>query len=139
MQNLDSTVLGTALTVIAADFGTDPVRLHMAMTGYLLSLAVFMPVSGWLADRFGARNVFRLAVAIFTLASVACAFAPGLGWLVLARVVQGIGGAMMIPVARLALLRAVPKDQLIAAMAWVAVPALMGPVLGPPVGGLIVT
>src|SRR3712207_4914159 len=107
MQNLDSTVLCTALTVIAADFGTDPVPLHMAMDGYRLSLAVFMPVSGWLADRYGTRNGFRLAVAIFTLASVACAFAPGLAWLVLGRVVQGLGGAMMVPVARLALLRTV--------------------------------
>jgi EmrB/QacA subfamily drug resistance transporter len=139
MQNLDSTVLGTALTTIAADFGTDPVRLHMAMTGYLLSLAVFMPLSGWVADRFGTRNVFCAAVAIFTLASIACAFAPSLPWLVSGRVVQGIGGAMMLPVARLALLRAVPKHELIGAMAWVSLPALAGPVLGPPVGGFIVT
>jgi EmrB/QacA subfamily drug resistance transporter len=139
MQNLDSTVLGTALATIAGSLRTDPVRLHMAMTGYLLSLAVFMPVSGWLADRWGARTVFRLAVAIFTLASVGCAFAPTLGWLVAGRVVQGAGGAMMLPVARLALLRAVPKDQLINAMAWVSIPALVGPVLGPPVGGFIVT
>src|SRR4029079_17053842 len=139
MQNLDSTVLGTALATIADSLHTDPVRLHTAMTGYLLSLAVFMPVSGWLADRWGARTVFRLAVAIFTLASVGCAFAPTLGWLVAGRVVQGAGGAMMLPVARLALLRAVPKDQLINAMAWVSVPALVRPVLGPPVGGFIVT
>lgn len=139
MQNLDSTVLGTALTTIADDFRTDPVRLHMTMTGYLLSLAVFMPVSGWLADRFGTRDVFRWAVLIFTLASVACAFAPNLGWLVLARVAQGAGGAMMMPVARLALLRSVPKDELIRAMAWVSIPGLIGPILGPPVGGFIVT
>jgi EmrB/QacA subfamily drug resistance transporter len=139
MQNLDSTVLGTALAEIAQSLDTEPVRLHMTMTGYLLSLAVFMPVSGWLADRFGARTVFCLAVAIFTLSSVACAFAPNLGALVAARVVQGVGGAMMLPVARLALLRSVPKSQFVNAMAWVAIPALVGPVLGPPVGGFIVT
>ena len=139
MQNLDSTVLGTALTRIAADFNTDPIQLHMALTAYLLSLAVFMPVSGRLADRFGTRTVFRWAVALFTLASVGCAFSTGLGWLVLGRVIQGIGGAMMIPVARLALLKSVPKSELIGAMAWVSIPGLVGPVLGPPVGGFIVT
>lgn len=139
MQSMDQTVLGTALATIAADFGTDPVRLHLAMTCYLLSLAVFMPVSGWIADRFGARNVFCAAVAIFTLASIACAFAPNLGALVLGRIVQGAGGAMMVPVARLVLLRSVPKAQLINAMAWVSIPALVGPLVGPPVGGLIVT
>ncbi len=138
MQNLDSTVLGTALAEISDSLGVDAVHLHMTMTGYLLSLAVFMPVSGWLADRFGARTVFCLAVAIFTLASVACAFASSLAWLVSARVVQGVGGAMMMPVARLALLRAVPKSEFVNAMAWVAVPALIGPVIGPPVGGFIV-
>jgi EmrB/QacA subfamily drug resistance transporter len=139
MQAVDSTVLGTALTTIARDFGTDPVRLHMTMTAYLLSLAVFMPLSGWVADRYGTRDVFRVAVAIFTLASVACAFAPSLRWLVLARIVQGMGGAMMLPVARLALLRAVPKNQLVNALAWVSIPALIGPVIGPPLGGFIVT
>jgi EmrB/QacA subfamily drug resistance transporter len=139
MQSLDSTVLGTALPAIAASLGTDPVRLHMTMTGYLLSLAVFMPVSGWLADRYGARNIFRLAVAVFTLASVACALAPTLAWLVAARVVQGMGGALMLPVARLALLRSISKHELVNAMSWVAIPGLVGPVLGPPVGGFVVT
>lgn len=139
MQSIDSTVLGTALVTIAEEFGTDPVRMHMALTGYLLSLAVFMPLSGWLADRYGARNVFRVAVLVFTLASVACAFAPNIGALVAARMVQGAGGAMMTPVARLALLRAVPKSQLINATAWVSMPALVGPLLGPPLGGFIVT
>jgi MFS family permease len=128
MQNLDSTILGTALATIGEALDTDPVSLHMAMTGYLLSLAVFMPASGWAADRFGTRSVFILAVAVFTCASAACAFAPSLGWLVAARVVQGIGGAMMIPVARLALLRSVPKSELINAMSWVAIPGLIGPV-----------
>ena len=111
----------------------------MALTGYLLSLAIFMPMSGWLADRYGTRNIFRLAVGLFTLASIGCAFAPTLGWLVLGRVVQGAGGAMMIPVARLALLRSVPKRELIDAMAWVSIPGLVGPVVGPPLGGFIVT
>ena len=139
MQAVDSTVLGTALASIADSFGADPVRLHMTMTGYLLSLAVFMPLSSWLADRFGTRTIFRLAVALFTLSSVACAFAPSLPWLVAGRMVQGIGGAMMLPVARLALLRSVPKTQLINAMAWVSIPALIGPIIGPPLGGFIVT
>ncbi|SEP69806.1 drug resistance transporter, EmrB/QacA subfamily [Faunimonas pinastri] len=139
MQSIDSTVLGTALATIADAYHVSPVRLHMAMTAYLLSLAVFMPLSGWVADRFGTRTVFRLAILIFTLASVACAFAPNLSALVAARIVQGIGGAMMVPVARLALLRAVPKSELVNAMNWVSIPALVGPLLGPPLGGLIVT
>ena len=139
MQSIDSTVLGTALVAIGADFGIDPVRMHLALTAYLLSLAVFMPLSGWLADRFGARTVFCWAILIFTAASVACAFAPNLEFLVAGRVLQGVGGAMMAPVARLALLRAVPKNQLVNAMAWVSIPALVGPLIGPPLGGFIVT
>lgn len=139
MQNLDTTILSTAIPEMARSLRTEPVRLHWAITGYLGSLAVFMPVSGWLADRFGTRKIFQLSVAIFTIASLASAFAPTLGWLVLARIAQGVGGAMMVPVARLALLREVPKTELISAMSWVSIPALLGPVLGPPVGGFIVT
>jgi EmrB/QacA subfamily drug resistance transporter len=139
MQNLDSTVLGTALPAIAHSFGLSPVRLHLTMTAYLLSLAVFMPLSGWIVDKYGTRDVFRLAVLVFTSASAACAFAPSLEFLVAARVLQGMGGALMVPVARLALLRAVPKRDLVNAMAWVSVPALIGPVIGPALGGFIVT
>nr|WP_281358314.1 DHA2 family efflux MFS transporter permease subunit [Hongsoonwoonella zoysiae] len=139
MQTLDSTILGTALPAIGKSFSIDPVRLHLAMTSYLIALAVFMPVSGWIADRFGTRNVFRWAVAIFVLASVGCGAASSVAELIFMRVVQGVGGALMVPVARLALLRAVPKSQLVQAMTWVTVPALIGPVVGPPLGGFLVT
>ena len=139
MQNLETTILATALPQIARSFGKSPVHLHLVLTSYLMSLAIFMPISGWMADRFGTRTVFRLAILIFTGASVACATAGSLEMMILARVIQGIGGAMMVPVARLALLRAVPKANLVAAMTWVAVPALLGPVVGPPLGGAIVT
>jgi EmrB/QacA subfamily drug resistance transporter len=139
MQNLDSTVIATALPTMAKAFGADPVHMNVALTSYLLSLAVFIPASGWVADRFGARTVFRLAIAVFTVGSVLCGRADSLAFLVGARVLQGIGGAMMVPVGRLVLLRTAAKQELVAAMAWLTVPALLGPVLGPPVGGFIVT
>ena len=139
MEHLDSTVLATALPAIAASLGEDPIRLNLAITSYLLSLAVFIPVSGWAADRFGARRVFRLAILVFVAGSVLCAFSTSLLALVGARVLQGMGGAMMSPVGRLVLLRTVPKAELVGAMAWVTMPALLGPVLGPPVGGFITT
>ena len=113
--------------------------MNVALTAYLLSLAVFIPVSGTIADRFGSRTVFRAAIVLFTLGSVLCAQAPSLALLVAARVVQGIGGAMMVPVGRLVLLRSVAKAELVSAMAWLLVPATIGPVLGPPLGGFIVT
>jgi len=139
MQSLDTSALGTALPAIGVAFGEDPVRLHHALTAYILALAVFMPASGWMADRFGTRTMFRIAVVVFAGASVACAFAGSLGPLVAARVVQGIGGAMMVPIARLALLRAVPKGEIVRAMQWVSIPALVAPVAGPPLSGFIVT
>jgi EmrB/QacA subfamily drug resistance transporter len=139
MQNLDSTVIATALPTMARAFGSDPVRMNVALTVYLLSLAVFIPASGWVADRFGTRTVFRAAIAVFTIGSILCGQANSLGFLVMARILQGIGGAMMVPVGRLVLLRTVAKHELVAAMAWLTVPALLGPVLGPPVGGFIVT
>ncbi len=139
MQNLDSTVISTALPVMARAFHADPVHMNVALTAYLFAVAVFVPASGWMADRFGTRNVFRLAIAVFTLGSVLCGRADSLGFLVASRVLQGAGGAMMLPVGRLVLLRAVPKDRLIGAMAWVTIPALVGPVIGPPIGGFIVT
>jgi len=139
MENLDSTVIATALPQIAASLGEDPLRLNLAITAYLLSLAVFIPLSGWVADRYGARRVFRAAIVIFTVGSACCGLANSLPELVAARILQGLGGAMMVPVGRLVMLRAVPKSELVRAMSYLTVPALVGPVLGPPLGGLIVT
>jgi EmrB/QacA subfamily drug resistance transporter len=139
MQNLDSTVIATALPTIARSLGESPLRLNLAITCYLLSLAVFIPISGWVADRFGARRVFIGAIVVFTLGSVACGAAHSLAQLVAARILQGIGGALMVPVGRLVLVRTVEKSELVRAMSFVSVPALIGPVMGPPLGGLIVT
>jgi EmrB/QacA subfamily drug resistance transporter len=139
MQNLDSTIIATALPTMARSFGYDPVRMNVALTSYLLSLTVFIPASGWVADRYGTRNVFRGAIVVFTIGSILCGLSNGLPELVAARVLQGIGGAMMVPVGRLLLLRTAAKSELVAAMAWLTVPALLGPVVGPPVGGFIVT
>jgi EmrB/QacA subfamily drug resistance transporter len=139
MENMDSTVIATSLPAIAADIGTSPLTLKLAVTSYLLSLAVFIPMSGWSADRFGARLVFRSAIAVFVLGSIGCAVSTSIIAFVLARIVQGMGGAMMTPVGRLVLVRAVDRRALIDAMAWVSVPALIGPVIGPPLGGFITT
>lgn len=139
MENLDSTVIATALPAIAESLGVDPLALNLAITSYLLSLAVFIPLSGWAADRFGARYVFTLAIGIFVAGSVACGFADNLGMLVAARILQGAGGAMMVPVGRLVVLKTIPKSELVSSMAYLTVPALIGPVLGPPVGGFIAT
>ncbi len=139
MQNLDSTVIATALPTMARSFGYDPVRMNVALTSYLLSLTVFIPASGWVADRYGTRTVFRWAIVVFTVGSILCGLSDGLVELVAARVLQGLGGAMMVPVGRLLLLRTAAKSELVAAMAWLTVPALLGPVVGPPVGGFIVT
>ncbi len=139
MENLDATVIATALPDIARSLGEDPLRLSLAMTSYMLALAVFLPLSGWAADRFGARTVFASAIAVFTAGSVLCGLSNGLAELIAARILQGIGGAMMAPVGRLILLRSVPKDQLVAAMARMTLPALIGPALGPLVGGAIST
>ncbi|MEM9222153.1 MAG: MFS transporter [Pseudomonadota bacterium] len=139
MENVDSTVIATALPVIAADIGSDPIRLKLALTAYLLSLATFIPISGWAADRFGARVVFRCAIGVFIVGSICCSLATSLTEFVLARVLQGAGGAMMTPIGRLVILRATPKSQLLSAMAWLTIPALMGPVIGPPLGGFIAT
>ncbi len=139
MQNLDGTVVATALPAMAKSFGSEPLEMNLALTSYLLALAVFIPVSGWMADRFGSRTVFRAAIAVFTLGSILCGASTSLGMLVMSRIVQGLGGAMMVPVGRLVLLRSVAKSELVAAMAWLTTPALIGPVIGPPVGGLLVT
>jgi EmrB/QacA subfamily drug resistance transporter len=139
MENLDSTVISTALPAIAADFGESPIHLKLALTSYLLSIAVFIPASGWLADRFGSRTIFRLAIVIFTFGSILCGLSGSIWEIVGARVIQGIGGAMMVPVGRLVILRSVSKAELVGSLAWLTVPALIGPVIGPPVGGFITT
>ncbi len=137
MQNLDSAAIITALPSMARDLGEEPARLGVAITSYLVSITVFIPLSGWVADRFGAKRVFMLAIALFTLASLACGRSTGLGELVAARVVQGLGGAMMVPVARLLLLRRVRKEEMLTAMTWLTMPAMIGPVSGPPLGGFL--
>jgi len=139
MQSFDSTVIATALPAIARSMHEDPIRLNLAITSYLLSLAVFIPISGWMADRFGARTVFRIAIVVFTIGSVFCGASQSLPELVLARILQGFGGAMMVPVGRLLVLRSVPKSDLVQAMSYLTVPAMLGPVIGPPFGGFIVT
>ena len=139
MENLDSTVLSTALPAIAEDFGISPILLKLALTSYLLAIAIFLPVSGWLADRFGARAIFRLAIITFTMGSIACGLSQSIEMLVFARIVQGVGGSMMVPVGRLIILRTVRKDELVGSLAWLTVPALIGPVMGPPLGGFLTT
>ncbi|HTW86363.1 MAG TPA: MFS transporter, partial [Candidatus Binataceae bacterium] len=139
MQTLDTTVIATALPVIAHDMYEDPIRLNLAITSYLLSLAVFIPISGWAADRYGARTVFRAAIMVFTIGSIFCGFSNSLPELIGARVLQGCGGAMMVPVGRLIVLKTVPKSGLVQAMSLLTIPAVMGPVVGPPLGGFIVT
>ncbi len=139
MEHLDSTVLATALPVMARDLGEDPIALKLALTAYLLSLAIFIPLSGWAADKFGARRVFRASLVIFVLGSILCAFSNSLATIVAARIVQGLGGAMMVPVGRLVVLRTAPRHELVQAMSWLAIPALIGPAIGPPFGGLLAT
>ena len=139
MENMDASVIGTALPVIARDLGEDPVILKLALTSYLLSLAVFIPISGWCADRFGARPLFQLAISVFIVSSLFCALAGSLIELILARALQGVGGAMMVPVGRLILLRSVPKSQMVKAMAYLTIPALFAPMIGPPIGGYVAT
>src|SRR4051794_28057644 len=139
MENMDSTVIATSLPAIAADIGTSPLTLKLAITSYLLSLAVFIPASGWTADRFGARMVFSLAISVFILGSIGCALSGSVKGFVIARIVQGIGGGVMKPGRGLVLLRSIDKSALVNAMAWVTVPALIGPVIGPPLGGFITT
>ena len=139
MENMDSTIISTALPAIARDIGTNPLALKLAITSYLLALAIFIPASGWTADRFGARNVFRAAIAIFMVGSIGCAMAHTLSDFVIARFIQGMGGAMMSPVGRLVMLRSFDKREIVSVMTWVTMPALIGPILGPPVGGFITT
>jgi EmrB/QacA subfamily drug resistance transporter len=139
MENMDSTVISTSLPAIARALGTNPLALKLAVTSYLLSLAIFIPASGWTADRFGARNVFRAAIGVFMLGSIGCAASQSLQEFVLARIVQGMGGAMMTPVGRLIMVRSIDKRLLVNAMSLVTMPALIGPICGPPLGGFITT
>jgi EmrB/QacA subfamily drug resistance transporter len=138
MEQLDATIVNTAIPSIAASLDVTPLSLKSVVTSYILSLAVGIPVSGWMADRFGTRRVFAVAIAIFTLASVLCGLSLNAPMMVAARLLQGIGGAMMMPVGRLSIIRTFPKNELLKAMNFVIVPALIGPLLGPTVGGLIV-
>jgi EmrB/QacA subfamily drug resistance transporter len=139
MQNLDGTVLSTAIPTMARDFKVNPLDLKLALTAYLLALAVFIPASGWVADRFGARNVFCGAMVVFALGSVACALSDSVAEIVASRVLQGIGGAMMVPVGRIVVLKVVPRADFVGAMALLSIPALLGPISGPPLGGFITT
>jgi EmrB/QacA subfamily drug resistance transporter len=135
MENLDATVITPAIPKMALSFAVPPVALNTGVSAYMLTLGIFIPVSGWLANRFGARKVFASAIALFTIASLMCALAPTLSSFVLVRILQGIGGAMMVPVGRLVVLRVTPKERLIQAIATLTWPALVAPVLGPPLGG----
>jgi EmrB/QacA subfamily drug resistance transporter len=139
MENMDGTVLSTSLPAIAADFHEDPIVLKLALTSYMLTLAVFIPASGWVADKLGARTVFCSAIVVFTLGSILCGASTSLPTLIGARIFQGLGGAMMVPVGRLVLLRSVSKSEMVNALAYLTVPALIGPVVGPPLGGFITT
>lgn len=138
MEHLNTTILNTAVPAIASSLNVTPLSLKAVVSSYVLSLAVGIPISGWMADRFGTRRVFGAAVAIFTFSCLLCALAWSVPMLVAARVLQGIGAAMMLPVGRLAIVRTFPKSELLAAMNFVIIPALIGPLLGPTIGGLIV-
>lgn len=139
MQTLDATIISNALPTMARSLHESPLTLNLAITSYLLSAAIFLPISGWMADRFGARRVFTAAIIAFAATSQFCGMAQNIETIVAARFCQGIAGAMMLPVGRLVLLKCAPKDQLVDALATLTMPALLGPVLGPPVGGFIVT
>ncbi len=138
MENLDATIVNTAVPTMSASLGVAPLSLKAVLTSYTLSLAVFIPISGWAADRFGTLKVFRWAVSLFLLGSLLCGLAFNIHFLVTARIIQGIGGAMMTPVGRLALLRTFPRSELLRTMNYVIIPAMIGPLLGPFTGGLIV-
>jgi EmrB/QacA subfamily drug resistance transporter len=139
MEQMDSTVIATSLPAIAADIGTEPIALKLALTAYFVALAIFIPISGWMADRFGAKTIFRLAIFVFMLGSLACSFSFSLETFVASRFFQGIGSSMMTPVGRLLLVRSTPRNELVSAMAWLTVPALLGPVTGPLIGGFLTT
>ncbi len=139
MEQLDSTIITTAIPDIARDLQVTPLAMNLSITSYILSLVVFIPVSSWFADRFGVRRVFASALAVFTLGSALCGVALNLPTLVAMRVLQGFGGAMMTPVGRLLLQRSFPRAELVTAMTYMTVPAVIGPTIGPLVGGFLTT
>jgi EmrB/QacA subfamily drug resistance transporter len=139
MHQFDGAVIATALPAMAHSLDEDPIRLNLAITCYLLSLAVFVPISGWMADKFGAKRVFTWAIIVFSTSSMVCGLVHMLPALVIARTIQGMGGAMMTPVGRVLVVKSVPKSQLVQAMNYITIPAVLGPLLGPSVGGFIVT
>src|ERR1700678_3052229 len=138
MESLDTTILNTAVPVIAHSLQVPPLDMKAVLASYTLSLAVFIPISGWMANRFGTRRVFASAIGIFTLGSFLCGISSNIHVLVADRILQGCGGAMMMPVGRLTMVRTFAKSELVRAMSFVAIPGLVGPMLGPLLGGLIV-
>lgn len=138
MQALDTTIVNTAIPSMAHDLGVSPLHMHSVIVAYVLTVAVTLPLSGWLADRFGVRNIFFSAIVLFSLGSLMCGLSHTLDQLLVARVLQGIGGAMMVPVGRLTVMRIVPRDQYMSAMTFVTLPGQIGPLLGPALGGVLV-
>ena len=139
MQMLDATIVATALPMMAVSLHSTPVRMNVAITSYLLAVAVFVPICGWAADRFGARRLFIFAISLFALTSLTCALSWDLTSLTISRFIQGIAGAMMVPVGRIIMLRTIPRNQILKATSFISIPALLGPILGPPLGGFLVT
>jgi len=139
MQMLDATVVATALPMMAVSLQSTPVRMNVAITSYLLAVAVFVPICGWAADRFGAKRLFLFAISLFALTSLTCALSWDLASLTVSRFIQGIAGAMMVPVGRIIMLRTIPRNQILKATSFLSIPALLGPILGPPLGGFLVT
>ena len=138
MQTLDATIVNTTLPAMARSFGESPLRMQSVVVAYSLTMAMLIPASGWVSDRFGTRRVYIAAISLFVLGSVACALSRNLNELVLARVVQGLGGALLLPVGRLAVLRAFPRERFLQAMSFIAIPGLVGPLIGPTLGGWLV-
>ncbi|QCP60172.1 multidrug transporter subunit MdtD [Pantoea sp. SO10] len=138
MQALDTTIVNTAIPSMARDLNVSPLNMHSVIVSYVLTVAITLPISGWLADRFGVRNIFFCAIVLFSIGSLLCAFSATLDELIMARVVQGIGGAMMVPVGRLTVMKIVPREQYMSAMTFVTTPGQIGPLLGPALGGILV-
>ena len=138
MQTLDGTILNTALPAMAADLGENPLRMQSVVIAYMLTVALLIPASGWIADRFGTRRIFFGAIALFSLGSLLCALSESLSMLIGARVIQGLGGALMMPVGRLVVLRAYPRSELVRIMSFITLPGLLGPLIGPSLGGWLV-
>lgn len=139
MQGLDTTIINTAIPAIANSLNEAPLNLHSVVVAYVLSVAACIPLSGWLADRFGVRNIFFAAIVIFTFASLGCGLSTSLNQLLFFRVIQGLGGALLLPVGRLAMLKIIPRSQFLSAMSLMSLAGLMGPMIGPTLGGWLVT